>query len=79
MDTTVQRIHNRRRRRPPEKFQFAVNTTATILLGVPMIVESLKELMPPRFYGVTSSVAALLNMGIGVWRLHVQRGDVRVN
>ncbi len=74
----MERIDNRRARKPAEKLQLWVNSAAVVLLAVPMAIESLKGLMPPDFYGWTSSIVAVLNMGIGVWRVHVNHGRVNV-
>lgn len=79
METTVQRIPNRRRRRAPERFQFVFNTVATVLLAGPMILESIKPALPEHYFGIGSALLAAVNAGIGVWRLHVERGDVRID
>ncbi len=79
MDEPVQRIHNRRRRRALERFQFAFNATASVLLAGPMVLEGIKPVLPEHYFGAGSAVLAVVNAGIGVWRLHVRHGDVRVD
>ncbi len=79
MGEPVQRIPNRRRRQAPEQFQFIMNIVATVLLAGPMILESIKSELPEHYFGMGSALLSVANASIGVWRLHVQRGQVKVN
>lgn len=71
-------IVDRRARKPNEKLQFWVNITATLLLGVPMLIEPLRGELPEHWYGVLSSVVAVLNAGIGAYRLYLNKSEIQV-
>ena len=64
---------DRRKRKPNQRVQYALNLLATVMLVVPMLIEPLKGYLPSHYYGILSSLFALMNTGFGYYQRNERR------